>query len=174
MGNAERPEEIYFGPSTTQVLHNISLVLEKHDDLWSNRGHDNVVITQLDHEANRLPWKRLAEKRNVELREWRLDEDHALSLRELVQVLDANTKFVAFTHASNLTGAVQDVKTIVRIIRKKSPKALILVDGTAYHPHDFIDVQDLGVDFYVFSMYKLYGPHFSCLYGKYSIFEKMV
>jgi cysteine desulfurase family protein (TIGR01976 family) len=151
------PREAVLGPSTTQLLQNLARALAPR----LGPG-DEIVITDCDHEANRSPWARLA-ARGVVVREWRLDRASlALRLEDLEPLMTPRTRLVCFPHVSNLLGTVHPVADFARFVRERG--ALSCVDGVAYAPHRLVDVAALGVDFYAFSTYKVYGPHLGALY----------
>ena len=163
MGAAD-PSEIVFGPSTTQLLHNLSLAMELAPG-------DEIVVTEADHAANVEPWARLA-RRGVVIRTWPLDrETLRLEVRDLVPLLSSRTRLVAFSHVSNLLGTIHDVGEITRVVHAHG--ARVCVDGVAYAPHRAIDVRAWDVDYYVFSFYKVYGPHVAALYGKRAALDEL-
>jgi len=156
--NAGR-EEIVVGPSTTSNVYVLSHALRP-----LLAPGDEIVVTNQDHEANNGAWRRL-ESKGMVIREWRANEDtDDLELEDLEALLTDKTKLVCFTHCSNIAGLIHDVKTIVR--RVHDAGALACVDGVAYAPHRQVDVKDLDVDFYLYSPYKVFGPHTGVLYGK--------
>ncbi len=123
-----------------------------------------MVVTNLDHEANVGPWRRL-EETGIVVKEWRIErETAALEREDLEPLLGERTRLVAFTHCSNITGAIADVAAITRLVHQAG--ALVCVDGVAYAPHRRVDVGAWDVDFYALSLYKTYGPHIALLYGK--------
>ncbi len=125
---------------------------------------DEIIVTNLDHEANIGPWRAL-EERGVVLREWRFHpERHTLELEGLEPLLNERTQLVAFTHCANVVGTIHDVAAITR--RVHAAGAAVCVDGVAFAPHRRVDVQALDVDYYLLSLYKTYGPHLGLLYGK--------
>jgi cysteine desulfurase family protein (TIGR01976 family) len=153
------PEEIVIGPSTTMNIYVLAHALRS----WFKPG-DEVIVTNLDHEANVGAWRRLAQF-GVTVKEWRLSPgDAELEPEELRVLLTEKTKLVCFTQCSNITGTIHDVRTLIHMIHDAG--ALACVDAVAYAPHRMLDVKALDVDFYVFSAYKLYGPHLGLLYGK--------
>ncbi len=153
------PEEVVLGPSSTSVLDRLARALRP---TW--REGDEVIVTDLDHEANVGGWRRL-EKSGIRVREWPFDlETQTLRLEDLEPLLNERTRLVAFTHCSNVVGNVHDVAAIAARIREAG--ALSCVDGVAYAPHRRVDVRALGVDFYALSLYKVYGPHLGVLYGR--------
>lgn len=154
------PEEVMVGISTSMNVYLLSHAIAH----WFKEG-DALVVTNLDHEANNGAWRRLAE-RGVEIREWCINPQTAeLETHDLDELLaDGAVRLVCFTHCSNITGGVHDVKTLVARIHAAG--ALACVDAVAYAPHRALDVKDLDVDFYLCSLYKLYGPHLALLYGK--------
>nr|WP_239479987.1 cysteine desulfurase-like protein [Actibacterium sp. 188UL27-1] len=158
--NAARPEEVVMGATSTQLLGQLAQALSQD---W--QPGDEVVVTNFDHEANIGPWVKLADK-GIVIREWKMPHSaHEPDLADLRSLLSDRTKLVAVTHASNIYGTINPIPKIAQAVRKAG--ALICVDGVAYAPHRAVDVQALGVDFYVFSAYKVYGPHFAALYGRY-------
>ena len=153
------PGEVVLGPSSTVLLYRLARALRP---LWQDG--DEVVVTNLDHEANVGPWRSL-ESSGIRIKEWCLRTDTAeLHLDDLKPLLTDRTRLVAMTHCSNLVGRIHDVAAAAEVVRNAG--ALLCVDGVAYAPHRRIDVKALGVDFYVFSTYKTYGPHQSVLWGR--------
>ena len=158
MINAQ-PEEMMIGPSTSMNVFLLAQALRP-----GLREGDEIVVTDLDHEANVCAWRRLAAE-GVTVREWRFDPDSmALEPEGLAALLSERTRLVCFGHCSNITGGFTDVPALVRTIHDAG--ALACVDGVAYAPHRAIDVAAWDVDFYLCSTYKLYGPHLALLYGK--------
>lgn len=157
--NAKSPSEVVMGSSTTLMLRILALCLVQ---TW-NPG-DEVIVTNCDHEANIGAWVDL-EKQGIKIKVWRINpETLQLHLEDLKLLLSDRTRLVAFTHASNILGTINPVKEITQLVHQQG--AMVCVDGVAYAPHRLIDVQDLDVDFYAFSFYKAYGPHYALLYGK--------
>lgn len=153
------PDEMVLGPSSTVLAQLLSRALRPS---WEEG--DEVVVTNLDHETNIGPWRRL-EETGITVREWRFrDEDAALHLDDLEPLLNERTRLVAFSHCPNVVGTIHDVPRIAKRIREAG--ALSCVDGVAFAPHRRIDVKTLGVDFYLASLYKVYGPHLSLMYGR--------
>jgi cysteine desulfurase family protein (TIGR01976 family) len=151
--------EVVIGGSTTQLVTNLTHAMARQ-----LAPGDEIVITAADHHANIGPWLRLA-RQGIVIRTWPLDPDtRRLEPRGLVPLLTDRTRLVAFTHASNVLGSVHDVAAITRLVHDHG--ARVLVDGVAYAAHRAIDVRAWDVDYYVFSFYKVYGPHLAMLYGK--------
>lgn len=158
MINAE-PEEVSIGPSTTL---NVYLLMQsiRH---WFKPG-DEVIVTNQDHEANIGAWRRLADD-GVVIREWQIDPvTGELDEAALERLLGPRTRLVCFTHCSNIVATIHDVPRLAKRIHQAG--ALVMVDGVACAPHRHIDVKALDVDFYAFSLYKVFGPHQGLLYGK--------
>lgn len=155
-----QPGEVVFGSSTTQLLANLALAMEP-----SLVAGDEIVVTEADHEANVGPWRRLAARKGLVLKTWPLDtETLRLEPAALERLLSARTRLVAFPHVSNLIGTIHDVAAITRLVHARG--ARVCVDGVAFAPHRALDVAAWDVDYYVFSVYKVYGPHAAVLYGK--------
>ena len=152
-------DEIVFGASSTALVRLLARALRPR---WT--AGDEVVVTNLDHEANIGPWRAL-EETGIVLREWRLRPASAtLELADLEPLLSERTRLVAFTHCSNVVGTVLDVAAITARVRAAG--ALSCVDGVAFAPHRRVDVRALGADFYFASVYKVFGPHLGVLYGR--------
>lgn len=153
------PDEIVLGASTTA---NIQLLARSLAPLLA--PGDEIIVTNLDHEANIGPWRRLTNI-GVVVREWAFDAESAtLRMQELEALLGPRTRLVCFTHVSNVVGQIHDVRTFARRIRDAG--AWSMVDGVAFAPHRRVNVSDLGVDFYALSLYKTYGPHLGLLWGR--------
>ena len=156
--NADR-DEIVVGPSTTGNVYVLAHALQP-----LLAAGDEIVVTNQDHEANNGAWRRLAST-GVVVREWRMNpETDDLEIADLEPLLSERTKLVCFTHCSNIVGLIHDVKAIVHRIHQAG--ALACVDGVAFAPHRRVDVKALDVDFYLYSPYKVFGPHMGVLYGK--------
>ena len=160
--NAGRPEEIVFGNSTTALLQNLARAM--HGQLSPG---DEIIVTVADHESNIGPWDRLQE-RGVILKIWPLNKDSlTLDLSDLASLMSERTKLVCVTHCSNLLGSINPIREIADFVHQRG--ARICVDAVAYAPHRAVDVQAFDVDYYVFSLYKTYGPHYALMYGKYDL-----
>jgi len=153
------PDEVMVGPSTTMNVYLLAQALRP----WFAAG-DEIVVTNLDHEANSGAWRRL-EEFGLVIREWRVDPDSTeLAADDLQALLTERTKLVCFSHCSNVAGGINDVPAITRLVHDAG--AMVCVDGVAFAPHRQLDVKAWDVDFYLCSTYKIYGPHLGLLYGK--------
>ncbi len=164
--NAADPAEVVMGGSTSLLLRILARCLSQ---TW--QPGDEVIVTNSDHEANIGCWMEL-EEQGIIVKIWRVDP-HSLTLKlaDLDGLLSSRTKLVAVTHISNLLGTINPIPQIAD--RAHAHGAMICVDGVAYAPHRLVDVQAMDVDFYVYSFYKVYGPHYAVLYGKRSHWESM-
>ncbi|MEH2229213.1 MAG: cysteine desulfurase-like protein [Nostoc sp.] len=157
--NANSDKEVVMGPSTTMMLKVLSICLGQ-----TFIPGDEVIVTNCDHEANIGAWVAL-EKQGMKVKVWKIRPDTLeLHLADLEPLMSHSTKLVALTHASNVLGTINPIKEIATFVHDRN--AMICVDGVAYAPHRLVDVQDLDVDFYTLSCYKVYGPHHALLYGK--------
>ncbi|MEO8702789.1 MAG: cysteine desulfurase-like protein [Kofleriaceae bacterium] len=155
------PREVVIGPSTTQLLHNLALAMRFEPG-------DEIVISEADHHANVGPWQR----RGVTVRTWPLDrETLRLEPRGLLPLLGPRTRLVCFAHVSNLLGSIHSVAALTRLVHDHG--AQVCVDGVAFAPHRALDVRAWDVDYYVFSFYKVFGPHLAALYGKRALLERL-
>ena len=160
--NAQHIHEIIFTRGTTE---SINLVAHCFGKINVSVG-DEILITQMEHHSNIVPWQQLCEEKQAVLKYIPINEAGELVLEELPKLITAKTKLVAFTHISNTLGTINPVKEIIRTIRSLS-SAAVLIDGAQAVPHLKPDVQDLDCDFYVFSGHKLFGPTgVGVLYGK--------
>lgn len=158
--NSPHPEECVMGGSTTHLLQILCRAIAP-----SIQAGDEIIVTNCDHEANIGPWMRLCEERGATLRVWAVNpQSLELELDELDTLLSEKTRYVAMTHASNILGSVNPVAEVARKVHAVGGK--LCVDAVAYAPHRLVDVQASGADYYVFSFYKTFGPHFAVLWGK--------
>ena len=164
--NAPRAEEMVFAPSATVALQNLARSMASQFS-----PGDEVVVTAADHESNIGPWAGL-EKQGVKVRFWNPDRDSlALELDALGQLMTDRTKVVAVTHVSNILGTINPIADIARYVHERG--ALICVDSVAFAPHGAIDVQALDVDFLVLAMYKVFGPHYAVMFGRYDLLKEL-
>ncbi|MFV8752094.1 cysteine desulfurase-like protein [Nannocystaceae bacterium ST9] len=159
------PGEVVLAPSTTLAARLLARALRPR---W--RTGDAVIVSELDHEANRGPWRALAET-GIEVRTWPLRRESAsLELDDLEPLLDERARLVCFTHCANVVGGIHDVRAIAE--RVHAAGAEVCVDGVAYAPHRLVDVRALGVDYYLVSLYKIFGPHLAALWGRRELLEQ--
>jgi len=158
--NAADVGEVVFTKSATEA---INLVASSFGQ--SLKAGDEIVLTEMEHHANLVPWHFLRERQGVVLKYAPVNDDGSLDLAAYHGLLGPKTKMVAFTHMSNVLGTINPVREMVAAAH--SAGALTLVDGAQSIVHGVVDVQALGCDFYVFSAHKLFGPTgIGVLYGK--------
>jgi len=152
-------DEIVVGPSTTLNVFVLAQALRRYFE-----PGDEIIVTQQDHEANGGAWRRLADDGLV-IKEWCIDpKSGELNTADLDDLLSPRSRLVCFPHCSNVVGSINPVAEIAA--KAHAAGAMVCVDGVAYAAHGRIDVKEWDVDFYLFSLYKLYGPHLAMLYGK--------
>lgn len=156
--NAREPDEVAFGMNATSFIRLVSLALS--ETLGDRR---EIVVTDLDHEANVATWLAL-QARGAEIRWWKMRPDGSLRNEDLEPLLNSHTRLVACAVASNALGSIVDVKETARIAHAAG--AEIFLDAVHYAPHGPLDVQDLDCDYLVCSGYKIFAPHMGFLYGK--------
>ena len=164
-------DEIAFTKNATEALNEVAYVLsdERAGDLYVGEG-DTVVITELEHHANLVPWQELCARTGATLKWYSMTEDGRIDLDSLE--LDDSVKVVAFTHQSNVTGAVADVEELVR--RAHAVDAMVVLDACQSVPHMAVDFHALDVDFAAFSGHKMCGPSgVGVLYGKDELLKKL-
>ncbi|KAL8953300.1 MAG: hypothetical protein Q9222_000824 [Ikaeria aurantiellina] len=160
------PDEIAFGPSTTGLLRSLT------NSLRPNLNADSeMIVSVLCHEAGCTAWVALAKSLGISIRWWTPaggmgnNKDPKLTVDSLRPLLSSKTTLVCCGHVSNITGSIEPIKEVAELVHT-IPGALISVDGVAWAPHRPIDVKALGVDFYVFSWYKVFGPHIAQIYAR--------
>lgn len=164
--NAREPAEIVFTRGTTEA---INLVASSWGEAFVKAG-DEIIVTEMEHHANLLPWMRLAEKQGAHLKVWRITDDGRLNLDDLEQLLTERTRLVAVSHISNVLGTVNPVAAICQ--RAHAAGALCLVDAAQSIAHMPVDVQAIDCDFLAFSGHKAYGPTgIGVLYAKRALLE---
>jgi cysteine desulfurase family protein (TIGR01976 family) len=152
-------DEIVFGPNMTTLTFALSRAIGREFG-----PGDEIVLTQLDHDANFSPWKALEEKGAI-IRTVKFNEgDCTLDMQDLASKIGGRTRLVAVGYASNAVGTINNVAEVVRLARQA--RALSYIDAVHYAPHGPIDVRALDCDFLVCSTYKFFGPHMGVLYGK--------
>jgi cysteine desulfurase family protein (TIGR01976 family) len=157
------PDEVVFGANMTTLTFHLARAIGR-----GLQAGDEIVVTDLDHHANRGPWQAIAKDRGLVLRSVRLDTATGeLDWDDFQRRVTPRTKVVAVGAASNALGTVNDVKRAVALA--KTVGALSFVDAVAYAPHALVDVQDWGCDFLACSAYKFYGPHVGVLYGRHAL-----
>jgi cysteine desulfurase family protein (TIGR01976 family) len=159
-------DELHFGPSTSQNNYVIAQALRQE----LNKG-DEVIVTNQDHEANIGVWSRL-EDSGITIREWKVDPETAeLHPMDLEALLNNRTRAVAFTHCSNVVASINPVREITDLIHEAG--AWAIVDGVSFCPHGMPDVAALGADIYLFSLYKVYGPHLGAMFMSRQLNEEL-
>ncbi len=166
--NARYFEEVVFTRGTTTA---INLVAHSYGDANVSEG-DEIVVTQMEHHANIVPWQQLAKRTGATLKFIPMSDSSELEKEAIDNTITDNTKIVAVTHVSNVLGTINDVKYIAEVAHQHD--AVIAVDGAQSAPHMKVDVQDLDVDFFSFSGHKMLGPTgIGALYGKRHLLDKM-
>jgi len=149
--------EVHFGPSTSQNTYVVAQALRQH-----LKAGDEIIVTNQDHEANIGAWRRL-ETDGIVIREWKvIPETAELNPDGLDTWLGPRTRVVAFTHCSNVVASINPVREITDRIHAAG--AIAIVDGVSFCPHGLPDLAALGADIYLFSLYKVYGPHLGVMF----------
>jgi cysteine desulfurase/selenocysteine lyase len=162
-----RPREIVFTRGTTEA---INLVAYSYGSRLS--PGDEILITELEHHSNIVPWQMLAERTGARLRVAPIDDRGEIILEEFQHLLGPRTRIVAVAHVSNALGTVNPVEEICRLAHTYG--ARVLVDGAQAVPHLAVDVRALDCDFYAFSGHKIYGPTgIGVLFGRWELLEAM-
>ncbi len=166
--NANSKEEIIFTKNATE---SINLIATTFGQMSIKKG-DEILITELEHHSNYVPWHYLRETRGAIIKFAPINDDGDIIIEKFKELITSKTKIIAVTHLSNVTGTIVPIKEIVEIARKKNIP--VLVDGCQSAPHIKIDVKDLDCDFYAISCHKVYGPTgVGILYAKKKWLEKL-
>ena len=163
------PDKIIFTSGTTGSINLAAQLLSS-----SIKTGDNIVVTELEHHSNFLPWKELTRTKNIELRIAPCTDEGLIDIDRLGSLVDGQTCITAFTAISNVTGGINPVGDIVRIIKEKNPKCITIIDAAQAVGHVAIDAKEWDADFIAFSGHKGYGPTgIGVLYGKKEILEQL-
>ena len=163
--NAES-KEIVFAKNSTEILNNLarSIKLTKEDD---------VLVTDMEHHSNFVPWQQEALQVGASFRSVPLNKK-TYELEFNSNLIKSNTKIFSLTGMSNVSGYMPNIKQIIKEVRIKNPNTIIVLDACQLAPHKQLNVKDLDVDFMAFSVHKMYGPFgVGIMYGKYSQLEKL-
>jgi cysteine desulfurase/selenocysteine lyase len=167
IGGVRREEIIY----TRNATEAINLVAQS----WGRkhiRENDRIVITQMEHHANLVPWLVLAEETGAEIEYIPIDSQGRLILNNISNIIDSRTKIVALTQMSNVLGTINPMDEIIEVAHRRN--AMVLIDGAQSVPHLPVDVKALDVDFMAFSAHKMLGPTgIGILYGRESLLDRM-
>jgi cysteine desulfurase family protein (TIGR01976 family) len=163
--NARQPEEISFGLNATSFIRLVSLGIGK--DL---RERDEIVVSDMDHDANISTWAALDEN-GAKLRVWKMRPDHRLHVEDLLPLLNARTRLVACTATAHSIGTIVDVAAVGAAAHAAG--AELFVDAVHFGPHGLIDAQAWNCDYLVCSGYKNFSPHMGFLWGRYEALVKL-
>nr|WP_315481356.1 cysteine desulfurase-like protein [uncultured Undibacterium sp.] len=164
--NAADDREVVMGGSTTGLMFQLIQAI-----LPNIHAGDEIILTNTDHEANIGAWKRLQQAGAV-IKIWQVNpETLQLDLSDLEKLLSANTKWLAMTYASNVLGTINPIAEVARRVHAVGGR--VCVDAVAYAPHRLVDVQASGADVLVFSFYKVFGPHYAVLWGRFELLQSL-
>jgi cysteine desulfurase family protein (TIGR01976 family) len=139
--------------------------------LLFNEG-DEIILTRMEHDANVSPWLLMARDHGLTVKWLPFDTDtYEFDISKLDELLSERTRLVCLNHASNMTGTINDVRSLTA--KAHSVGALVYIDSVQYAPHGIIDVQDIGCDFLVCSPYKFFGPHMGVLWGSEEVLKSL-
>lgn len=163
------PKEIIFNSGTTEGLNQIAFGL-----IDQIKAGDEIWLTELEHASNLLPWIAVANQKKAKIRMMPLNKSYEIDSKKLGPLLTAKTKIVAFAHATNTIGVVNDVQAIAKVIRHYAPHALIVVDAAQTAAHTPLTVDKWDIDFLSLSVHKMFGPFgLGILWGKLEHLERL-
>lgn len=168
MLNARKDSEIAFTSGTTDSINKIVFGYFKYH---LNKG-DEVLLTKSEHASNLLPWFELADEIDINIKYIDLDDNHEVTLENVLKAISDKTKVISIAHVSNVVGDVRPVEDIIKCAHERN--VLVLLDGAQSIPHLKVDVQKLDVDFLAFSAHKMCGPTgVGVIYGKENLLNEM-
>jgi cysteine desulfurase / selenocysteine lyase len=152
--HADKPEQIIFVKNTTEAMNLVA---------WSwgmqhVEADDEIIVTELEHHSNLLPWQRLAKRTGAKLIICPVEGNGDLAESQIINLINPKTKLVALTQVSNVLGSIVDVKQLTKKIKQKGNSPVIVMDGAQSVPHMPVWIEDQGVDFMAFSGHKMCGP----------------
>ena len=166
--NARSAAEIVFVRGATEAINLVAATLGRRQ----LQAGDEIVLTQLEHHSNIVPWQMLREERGVVLKVAPIDDTGDLLLDRFADLLTDRTRLVCVTHVSNVLGTITPIAEIVRMAHSRGVR--VLVDGCQAVAHQAVDVQAIDADFYVFSAHKMFGPTgIGALFGKREILDRL-
>lgn len=164
--NAADDREVVMGGSTTGLMFQLIQAI-----LPNVHAGDEIILTNTDHEANIGAWKRMQQAGAV-IKIWQVNpETLQLDLNDLEKLLSTKTKWLAMTYASNVLGTINPIAEVARRVHAVGGR--VCVDAVAYAPHRLVDVQASGADVLVFSFYKVFGPHYAVLWGRFELLQSL-
>lgn len=167
---AQSEKNIVFTKNSTEGINLVAQSWARN----SLKAGDEIIITEMEHHANIVPWQILAEQIGVVIKVIPVTDGGTLNLEKFVELLSKKTKLVGVVEISNALGTINPVEDIIKTCREFNPKIKILIDGSQAVVHSKINVTAMDADFYVFTGHKLYGPSgIGILYGKYDILDSM-
>lgn len=167
-----RSDEVIFTKSATESLNALAVSFERTKGVLNIGPGDEIVVSELEHHANLLPWQQLAKRTGAVLKWFGMNPDGSLDLSSIGSIITPRCKVVAITHQSNVLGSVPDLAPIIAAAHAVG--AVVVLDGCQSVPHQPVSVEDLDVDFLVFSGHKALGPTgIGILWGRYELLEQM-
>jgi cysteine desulfurase/selenocysteine lyase len=167
--HAEKPQELIFVRNTTEATNLVAFSWARHQ----LQPNDEIVVTELEHHSNLLPWQRVCEETGAKLIICPVDGNGDLSLETVISSINQRVKLVCITQVSNVLGTIVDIQHVIKAIKHANRDTHVLVDGAQATPHLPINVKDYNVDFYTFSGHKMLGPQgIGGLYIKRQVMEQ--
>lgn len=166
--NAKEESEIVFTKGTTD---GVNLITRSFGKIFCN-DDDEILISEIEHHSNIVPWQLLAEEKKVKIVSFKVDENRGVDMEDFKRKLNPKVKIVSFAHVSNSLGIIFPVKELTTLAHRNN--SIVVIDGAQAVAHQAVDVQDINCDFYVFSAHKIFGPTgIGVLYGKEKYLDMM-
>jgi len=164
-------EEIIYTKNTTESINFLSYALNS----IISKGKDEILITEMEHHSNLVPWQQLAKRNNMKLKLIKAKEDFTLDLEDAKKKITSKTAVLSICHVSNTLGTINPVKELIKTTKKKDKDIITIIDAAQSVGHMKVDVKDLDCDFLAFSGHKILGPMgIGVLYGKKQLLKKLI
>lgn len=168
--NASSFKEIIFIKGTTEGINFLAYIW----GMYFFKKGDNIIISEMEHHSNIVPWQIVSKQVGVEIRIIPINYQGKLDLSVIPSLINKKTRLLSITHISNVLGTINPIKKIIAQIKKINKNIITIIDGAQAIMHEKIDVQKIKCDFYIFSGHKIYGPNgIGILYGRKKILEKL-
>ena len=161
-------KEVIFSKNTTESINLLSYTIEK----LIKEGKDEIVLTEMEHHSNLIPWQQLAKRNNMKLKFIPITENYELDYEKAKEIINEKTAILAIIHVSNVFGTINDIESLIKLAKEN--KALTVIDAAQSVPHMAVDVKKIDCDFLAFSGHKMFGPTgIGVLYGKEGLLEEL-
>ncbi|PIO08247.1 cysteine desulfurase CsdA [Candidatus Pacearchaeota archaeon CG10_big_fil_rev_8_21_14_0_10_34_12] len=162
--------EVIFTSGTTSSLNSLAYAISS----IIPKGKNEIILTEMEHHSNLVPWQQLAKRENMKLKFIRIKEDFTLDIEDLKEKINDKTAILSLMHISNVLGTINPVENIIKIAKEVNPNIITIIDAAQSSGHMKLDIKKIGCDFLAFSGHKMLGPlGIGVLYGRKELLEKI-